>query len=177
MFERNKVDSLPEQTGIAIEASLDDGRVLKGKVAVPLHRSVNDVLNGSATFLEFEPFDGERQFIAKTQLRAVKIISVGRGPSLQQRLRDADGFEPYTILGLTRAAAWDDVKAAFHRLAKLYHPDRYSTAELPPEVREYLASMARRINAAYAALEEPHQNKKIATIQRAAPIYTSPART
>lgn len=176
MFERNKVDNTPEQTAVAIEAVLDDGRVLKGKVAIPQHKSVCDVLNGQGVFLDFEPFDGERQFIAKATLRTVKMLAVGRGPNLALRLRDMDGFDPHSILGLTRTASWDEVRAAYHRLAKIYHPDRYSAAELPPEVRDYLASMARRINAAYAALEVPQQVRKQAVAGRSAPIYTTPAR-
>lgn len=176
MFERNKVDSTPEHTAVAIEASLDDGRILKGKVAIPLSRTVYDVLNGPGVFLEFEPFDGERQFIAKSSLRTVKMLSVGRGPNLNLRLRDLDGFDPHTILGLNRAATWDEIKAAYHRLAKIYHPDRYSSAELPQEVRDYLASMARRINAAYSALEVPQQAKKQMAAVSSTPIYTSPAR-
>jgi hypothetical protein len=31
MFERNKVDNTPEQAAIAIEAALEDGRLLKAK--------------------------------------------------------------------------------------------------------------------------------------------------
>lgn len=176
MFERNKIDSSPEQTSVAIEASLDDGRVLKGKVAIPMHKTVYEVLNGTGVFLDFEPFDGERQFIAKSSLRTVRILSTGRGPNLNQRLRDLDAFDPHTILGVPRSSSWDDIKAAFHRLAKVYHPDRYSSVELPAEVRDYLAAMARRINAAHAALEVPQQAKKQATVTRAEAIYTSPAR-
>ncbi|MEQ1616058.1 MAG: DnaJ domain-containing protein [Hyphomicrobiaceae bacterium] len=177
MFERNKVDSSPEQTAVAIEAGLEDGRILKGKVAIPLHKSVYDVLNGAGAYLDFEPFDGERQFIAKVSLRTVKLISVGRAANLNLRLRDMDGFDPHTILGVTRAATWEEIKGAYHRLAKVYHPDRYSSAELPPEVRDYLASMARRINAAYAALEAPQQVRKQATINTSTPIYSSPMRS
>jgi hypothetical protein len=176
MFERNKVDNTPEQAAIAIEAALEDGRLLKGKVAIPMNKTVYDVLNGNGAFLEFEPFDGERQFIAKAALRTVKLLSVGRGPNLGARLRDMDGFDPLTILGLSRGASWDEVKAAYHRLAKVYHPDRYSAAELPAEVRDYLASMARRINAAYAALEAPKQVLKQATATRTEPFYSSPTR-
>jgi DnaJ domain len=176
MFERNKVDTQPDQTAVAIEANLDDGRVLKGKVAIPTHKSVYDVLNAANAFLDFEPFEGERQFIAKASLRSVKLLSVGRGPNLQARLRDMDGFDPHAILGVARTASWEEVKIAYHRLAKTYHPDRYSSAELPPEVADYLAAMARRVNAAFAALEAPQLVKKQAMATRAAPIYTSPVR-
>ena len=44
--------------------------------------------------------------------------------------------------------------------------------ELPDEVRDYLAAMARRINAAHAALEVTRQKQAA----RAEPIFTTPAR-
>jgi curved DNA-binding protein CbpA len=73
------------------------------------------------------------------------------------------------VLGLTAGATRNDIRQAFFALAKVYHPDRYATAELPGEVRDYLSAMARRINAAHAALEAP-QKKQAA---RAEPIFTS----
>ncbi len=176
MFERNKIDNVPEQSAVAIEAVLDDGCVLKGRVAIPLSRSIVDVLNGTGAFLEFEPFDGERHFIAKSSVRSVKLLNPGRGPNLTLRLKDLDGFDPHTILGLHRSAGWEDIKAAYHRLAKVYHPDRYNNAELPLEASDYLASMARRVNAAFAALEVPQQVRKQTLAQQSAPIFTSPAR-
>ena len=93
------------------------------------------------------------------------------------RVRDLDGFDPQSILGVPSNASFDDIRAAWHRLAKIYHPDRYSNAELPGEVREYLASMARRVNAAYAALEAPQLAVKRSSAARAAPIYTSSTRS
>lgn len=174
MFERNKIDNVAELSAVAIEAVLDDGRVLKGRVAIPLSRSTAEVLNGSGAFLEFEPFDGERHFIAKSSVRSVKLLNPGKGPNLTVRLKDMDGFDPHTILGLHRSAVWDDVKSAYHRLAKIYHPDRYNNAELPPEVRDYLAAMARRVNAAFAALEVPQQARKQNLAQQSTPIFTSP---
>jgi curved DNA-binding protein CbpA len=61
---------------------------------------------------------------------------------------------------------------AYFALAKAYHPDRYATAELPAEVRDYLAAMARRINAAHAALDVPQKRQAL----RQEPIFTSPGR-
>ena len=58
----------------------------------------------------------------------------------------------------SRCSAWrrarpaSEIREAYFALAKVYHPDRYATAELPTEVIEYLFAMARRINAAHAAL-------------------------
>jgi hypothetical protein len=162
-----------QEAAIAVEVTFDDARTVKGKCIVPVQKQLADVLNNANPFIEFEPFGGERQYVAKSSLKAVRPVAVARGPNLAARLRDLDTFDPHAVLGVTGAATWDEIKAAYHRLAKTYHPDRYSTAELPPEVRDYLGSMARRINAAFSALEDPHIEKKQAVAARARPIYTS----
>ena len=175
MFDRSKSDNAVDQPAIAVEATFDDGRSVKGKLLVPVQKGIVDVLNNAHPFVEFEPYGGERQFVLKTSLKVVKPISTARVVSLQSRLRDADTFDPHAVLGITSNATWDEIKAAYHARAKIYHPDRYSTAELPNEVRDYLASMARRVNAAFAALEVPYREKKAASANRATAIYTSGA--
>jgi DnaJ domain len=175
MFDRNKNDAGTDQPAIAVEVTFDDARTVKGKLLVPVQKGLTDVLNNANPFVEFEPYGGERQYLLKTSLKVVKPIGVARAVSLQSRLSAADTFDPHAILGVAGAATWDEIKSAYHARAKVYHPDRYSNAELPTEVRDYLASMSRRVNAAFAALEEPYREKKVATAARAKPIYTSGA--
>jgi hypothetical protein len=170
MFDR-KTET--QESAIAVEVTFDDGRTLKGKCIVPVQKQLADVLNNANPFIEFEAYGGERQYVAKSSLKAVKPIAAARGPNLAARLRDLDTFDPHAILGVSGSASWEEIKSAYHRLAKTYHPDRYSTAELPPEVRDYLGSMARRVNAAFSALEDPHIETKQAVAARARPIYTS----
>ena len=105
-------------------------------------------------------------------LRPWKPIGVPKLPNLQMRVRDIDGFDPHAILGVSAGASREEVRSAYVRLAKIYHPDRYAAAELPPEAIEYLLAMARRINAAHAALNV-EQKKQAARLE---PIFTSPGR-
>ncbi|MFN3746158.1 MAG: DnaJ family molecular chaperone [Hyphomicrobiaceae bacterium] len=177
MFERGKIETGTGEavSGVSVVLSLTDGTELKGRLAVPQGRSLVDALNGSAPFVEFETFDGPRQFLAKHAISGVRLMSPARAQGLA-RLRDSDGFDPYAILGLPAGAPYEAVRAAYLRKAKDYHPDRYANAELPEEVRAYLAAMARRINAAFAALEAPHQESRQRPVQRITPIYSSPAR-
>ena len=176
MFERNRIDNADQGT-LAVTLTLPDGRQMGGKLAIAAGRSLFEALNSPAQFLDFEAFDGERTFIAKSSVTAITQIKVPRALSLQQRLRDLDGFDPHVILGTATDTPWDEVRRAYHVLAKTYHPDRYSTAELPEEVQTYLAAMARRINAAYAVLELTHTQRKHTAALRQEPIYTSPARS
>lgn len=176
MFERSKVDSGDAGTaGVAVALTLTDGVEVKGRIAVTQGRSIADVLNNAAPFIEFEEFDGPRQFLAKHAISGVRLISPGRGQSLA-RMRDSDSFDPHSILGLPLGAPYEDLRAAYLSKAKSYHPDRYANADLPDEVRAYLESMARRVNAAFAALEMPRQEQRPRMVQHMAPVYSTPVR-
>ena len=170
MFERNRVDSISD--GVPVEIALADGDTIKGKLMVPPGKAVADALNGTGAFIEFEPYGGERTFLGKAHLASIRPVGVPRGVNLQARLADANEFDPHRILGLSVGATRDEIRAAYFSLAKAYHPDRYATAELPTEVRDYLAAMARRINAAHAALEAPQKRQAA----RAEPVFTTAGR-
>jgi hypothetical protein len=175
MFERNRIDTQDQGT-MTVEATFDDGRELIGKLTLPAGRPLMEFLNGGNAYIEFEPLDGVRTILLKSSIKAVRAIAPAKAPSLTQRLRDLDGFDPYQILGLERAAAWEDVRSAYHRLAKIYHADRYATAELPVEVTAYLENMSRRVNAAYSTLETAYAQTRRYAKHRQEPIYTSPGR-
>lgn len=175
MFERNKIDTL-EHSGVPVEITMATDEVLSGRVLVTQGRNLADVLNSAGGFIEFEPYGGERMFIAKGSLRAIKPKHVPKVPSLKGRLGVMDGFDPHAVLGVPSEAPFDAVKAAWHRLAMVYHPDRYASVELPAEVGEYLDAMARRINAAYGTLQTTMQPPHKAAGHRSEPIYTSRAR-
>jgi hypothetical protein len=153
VFERNRADNPTEPTAVPVEVGLADGSIAKGRLSVPCGKSVADVLNADGGFIEFEPYGGERVFLAKAQLCRVTPIGVPKAANLAARLNDREGFDPYRVLGVTAASTREQRRQAYVALAKIYHPDRYATAELPEEVAQYLAAMVRRINAAHAALE------------------------
>ncbi len=82
------------------------------------------------------------------------------------------GVKAAICAGVSPAASREEVRQAYFALAKTYHPDRYAATELPCEVRDYLAAMARRINAAHAALEVPEKRR----VQRQEPVFTTAGR-
>ena len=174
MFDRSKGDTV-DASGVSVVLTLTDGTELKGRLAVPTGRSMGEILNGTAQFIEFEEYAGARTFLAKHAIGHIRLAAPPRGQGLA-RMRDADGFDPHAILGLPLGARFEDVRSAYLAKAKTYHPDRYANAELPDEVKRYLEDMARRVNAAFSALEEPHQQSRQNTVHRLAPVYSSPAR-
>ena len=175
MFERNRVDNMGQGQQIAVpaEITLDDGTEHKGRFNLPANRPVYEVLNGPALFLDFQPYGGEPSLIAKTAIRAIKLVNVPAAANLRQTQRAGELFDPHVVLGVGANASPEDIRKAYHELAKVYHPDRYATAELPHEVRDYLAAMAILINLAFQALEKSQPAVKVRADTRAAPIYTS----
>src|SRR5690348_17955317 len=65
----------------------------------------------------------------------------------------------YAVLGLTPAASADDIRQAFRRLAKLWHPDHYATA--PEELRERAERRMRALTRAYEALSEDRKSTRL----------------
>src|SRR3984893_9727573 len=127
MFERNKDGPL------YVAIALTDGQELKGKLIAPPGRPLSEVLNGATTFVEFEPFGEPKIFIAKSTLGSVGEINLAQSPSLAPRLREEAFADPFAVFGLTIDAEKDAAHRAYIEIAKLYHPDRFEKAGLPPE--------------------------------------------
>jgi DnaJ-like protein len=58
----------------------------------------------------------------------------------------------YEVLGLDPTASMDQVRAAYRRLAQIYHPDRYAMARA--DVREEAERRMMHVNAAYTAITD-----------------------
>ncbi|MEQ1647359.1 MAG: J domain-containing protein [Hyphomicrobiaceae bacterium] len=174
MFERNRQQT--EQGAISVEITGEDGIAVGGRLIIAAGRPLFDVLNGPTLFFEFEPFEGERQFVAKSSIRSVKLLAGPGVAGLSQRLRDLDGFDPYSILGIKSGTPFEDVRSQYLTMAKSYHPDRYSTVQLPDEVAAYLEGMSRRVNAAFAALEPALAAAKSRRSFQSDVVYVSPNR-
>ncbi|MGI9479282.1 MAG: J domain-containing protein [Hyphomicrobiaceae bacterium] len=173
MFERNQVDNSRDLTAVTAKIELTDGRHVSGRFLIARSKSLIDVLNGPAQFIDFEPYSGDVEVISKSSIRSLRIVSVPTGRNPSTIIKDADNFNPYEVLGLEKGAKRSAVRAAFHQLSKTYHPDRYSSAELPGEVMEYLQAMARRINAAHEVLVQDTAKAEAFAAQRTEPVYTS----
>jgi hypothetical protein len=59
---------------------------------------------------------------------------------------------PYTLLGVDHTATREDVKAAYHRKVREWHPDRLEN--MAPELRAYANRELAQINSAYEELSK-----------------------
>ena len=130
------------------QVTLCDGRTLAGKILIAETSNLTRVLNSEASFLEFETHDGARSKIAASAIVEVAQTDL---PNVR-RLNVDDTVNPYKVLGLEKGANAKEVKAAYISMTKLYHPDRFSSMDLPKEMSNYVDEMSRRINSAYSLL-------------------------
>lgn len=137
---------------VQVSITLSTGVQMRGNIFHSKQKTLQEELNKGETFIEFEQLDGQKMFLARSVIAAVKEYNVPRVDQMTRRAAALDQFEPYEVLGLKRGADAGQIRNAYVALAKVYHPDRFIRTELPPEVAEYLGSVATRINLAYSEL-------------------------
>jgi len=64
---------------------------------------------------------------------------------------------PYTVLNVSLNASWDEICAAYRKMAQMYHPDK--VAGLAPEYREIAEKRMKAINAAYEQLKRDFKSE------------------
>lgn len=64
--------------------------------------------------------------------------------------------DPYKVLGVSPDATDDEIKKAYHKLARKYHPDRYINE---PELAKSAGEKMKEINAAYEMIQNIRDGK------------------
>jgi len=140
------------RTTVQVTVTMAAGGQMRGNVFHSKQRTLQEELNKGEPFLEFEPMEGQKMYIARAAIAAVKEYSIPRSDQMTRRAMALDNFDPYEVLGLKKGADAVQIRNAYVALAKTYHPDRFIRTELPPEVADYLSAVATRINLAYSEL-------------------------
>jgi len=93
--------------------------------------------------------------------RLIRTIAVEMGLSVNDYEEAVSMFNPradigtsYTVLGVTRGVSDSDVKAAYRKLAKEYHPDVVANKGMGEDFQKFAAEKMRAINSAYDAVKE-----------------------
>jgi curved DNA-binding protein CbpA len=78
---------------------------------------------------------------------------------IEQRAAALDGLDYFEVLRVPQGAGRAEIKAAYYRESRAYHPDRY--AALPaPELRDLVGRIYRRVNEAYTVLRDDARRQR-----------------
>ena len=131
--------------------TLADGTISNVSVRLPMTNKLADALNNADQFLDVVTSDGAQMFISKAEVKRACLVDVPKANHLNFNRRSADraAAGPFAVLKLKAGASADEIRQAYHRMTRTYHPDRLSGLDLPEEVHEYARAMQVRINLAY----------------------------
>lgn len=142
-----------ERQRVAVTLTLASGDVLNGHVFIGRAQKLRDLLNNPDTFIDFEKRDSTVAMIAKRAITAIAAIDLPRTDHLTRRTNSAATFDPYHTLGVDPGANPGEVRAAYLAKARLYHPDKLASKDVPREVGDYMNAMFIRIQKAYDELD------------------------
>lgn len=132
------------KTAVLAEISLTDGTVMCGNLFLPNQARITDVLNDERKFLPFQTLEGNFVSLAKSVIKKATQYNANPGPA------PYEGSDPWHILGVQEGVSADELKQAYHQLARMYHPDRIRALGLGTRYEELATKDMARINAAYA---------------------------
>lgn len=70
-----------------------------------------------------------------------------------------DQLDYFGVLKIPQGAGTADIKAAYHRESRIFHPDRYAAVP-SAEVRELVGRVYRRVNEAYTVLRDEQKRAR-----------------
>jgi DnaJ-domain-containing protein 1 len=149
MFDSGSKSAAVNRALVAL--TLRDGSVLNVSLKLSLTSKIADALNNAEQFLDAVTVEGEQLFISKADVRQARLLDVPKANqlNLQRRASDRSAFNPYAVLKVAKEATPQEIRDAYHRMSRLYHPDRLGAYELPEEVHDYARAVQVRINLAY----------------------------
>ena len=151
------------KNAVAVALTLTSGEVEKGQLHVGITGKLCDAMNKPGPFVELIKPDGSTELIAKSVIARIVPVIVPRIDQLSKRLEKDEGMpDPHSVLSVSKTARDQDIRDAYHALAKRYHPDRFSDSEMPSEVLEYVSSMFMRITTAYNELKTANDQSQAA---------------
>jgi DnaJ-domain-containing protein 1 len=129
-----------------------DGKAIEAELMVFHAESLAEVMNGRMEFLELRDAYGKSSLVAKSFIRRIfpKADDEPEGKESAEfaKLR-IHAHDPYLVLDVASGASDEDVRLAYHKLARAYHPDKLAALDLPPAIRDYGEEILKKINAAY----------------------------
>jgi hypothetical protein len=156
----NTVYERPRKS-VRVRLALNGQPPVDGFLTILKDDTVGKALNGAEQFLIFETLSKEKRHLAKAAIESVTELEEATeggldilDPTQNSRLfRRFASDDPRVILGVLEGASLEEIRAAYHGLARDFHPDRLAALGLHREIAAYADEVLKRINIARDLME------------------------
>ncbi|MES2907149.1 MAG: DnaJ domain-containing protein [Pseudomonadota bacterium] len=150
-----RADYERQKNPLKVTLHTSDGKKYNAVLMINHGENLVNYLNSGSEFIEIEDDHKKKIILAKSSIQSVeprdgaehKVSEQVAGEKWRHHSQD-----PYVMLDVAMDANDEDIRAAYHKLARAYHPDRMASLELPPAMLEHGEEILKKINAAYEAI-------------------------
>lgn len=119
----------------------------------PNCQMLEDILDGLFHIAKADGYLHEREVAFLRRIAEIFVIDEGRFEAILARHAMTGPDDPYVVLGVTRDAPFDEVRARYRKLVAEGHPDRLIARGVPEEFVAIANDRIAAVNAAFEAIE------------------------
>lgn len=143
-----------------------DGKKHDVRLLINHGESLVNFMNSGSAFIEVEDEKKNKTLLARSFIQSITPKDSGMDKVSDEIASEKwrhHSQDPYIMLDVQIDASDEDIKNAYHKLARAYHPDRMLSMDLPPAMLAHGEEILKKINIAYEAiLAQRRKGKKTA---------------
>lgn len=142
---------------VDVRIKLADGSTVDGAIPGGVTSDLATVLNRPGSFLELITASGQKRYIGSNHVMTVEKVAPLKQPKAPNSV-GANSKTAHAILGLEQGYSAADLRTRYHQMVKMYHPDKYESVDLPPELDSYVREMFEAVGRAHDELSANLKN-------------------
>lgn len=136
------------QNKLEVTIKMVDGTSVTGSIVAGLSAGLFAAINKDQPFIEVIAADGQKFCVGQAHIMSIEEVVPFRkvnAPAFQSE-NASNAFE---LMGLNPGCTPMEAQKKYHAMVKLYHPDKYESIDLPPEIKKYLSDVSQKLSTAY----------------------------
>jgi hypothetical protein len=138
---------------VQVVAKLVDGSIVEGAIVGGVTSNLATVLNRPGNFIEIVQAGGHKRYLGANQIVTIEPARPLAEPDLPKPM-SANTKTAHKILDLDDNCTPEKLREQYRKMVKLYHPDKFQSVGLPPEVQAYVQEMFNAISRAHDIIEK-----------------------
>ena len=114
---------------------------------------LEDVMDGLYHIAKADGIIHERESAMLEHIGQIFGLDEAHLSQIAARHIQPDGFDPFVVLGVTKATPFDEIKRRYRELAKKSHPDNVRARGVPDEFMAIAGERMAKLNLAFEAIE------------------------